>query len=112
MIKLLVLAAVLLLAGLPASATVAETAAVVAQGATTGFLAAEHPHDTYWGVPASDKQLTDIGLTICAHHRRGLSDRAVLQAMMGGPEMLPPAGSEGERMGLQRVRNAVRYLCP
>jgi len=105
MIRMFVLIAALLLAVLPTAAS--ATPAAGAQG----FLAAEHPHDGFWGGPASDGQLLDIGYTACAHHQRGLSDEQVLQAMMGGPEMALPAGSEAHRLGLQRVRNAVRYLC-
>lgn len=104
MIKLLALVAALLLAGVPASA------APLSADSAEGFLAAEHPYDAFWGGPATDKQLMDIGLTACGLHQRGLSDFAVYQAMVGG--MVSPAGTEAYRLGLQRVRNAVRYLCP
>lgn len=103
---LVLLAVMFLVARVPASAAVGQAHGVA------GFLAAEHPHDAYWGGPATDEQLADVGLTICAHHQRGLSDHAVYQAMVGGPSMVSPAGSEAERLGMQRVRNAVRHLCP
>lgn len=76
------------------------------------FLAAEHPHDDFWGGPSTDKQLLSIGYTTCDFHNRGLSDLAVHTAMMGGPSMVSPDGSVARDLGLQRVRNAVRYLCP
>lgn len=107
-----------LLAVLVAAVAVAPAAADAAMirdrstlGAA-GFLEAEHPWDTYWGGPATDKQLMDIGLTACALHRQGLSDLQVHTSMMGGPSMVSPAGSEARERGLQRVRNAVRFLCP
>jgi hypothetical protein len=93
-------------------ALMSASAAPAAQSGAAGFLAAEHPNDTYWGAPATDKQLMDIGLTACAFHGRGLSDEQVLMAMMGGPSMMPLAGTEARERGLQRVRNAIRFLCP
>ena len=96
----------------PTTAGAAMTRDLGAVSTEQGFLNAEHPWDTYWGVPATDKQLLDIGRTACTFHGRGMSDVDVLTAMMGGPSMLPPAGTEARERGLQRVRNAVRYLCP
>lgn len=75
------------------------------------FLAAEHPHDIYWGGPATDSELLGVGRAICAYRASGLGDEQVLMEMVGGRAMLPPVGSDAHRMGLQRVRNAVRYLC-
>lgn len=108
---LAILAAVLMVAAVTAGADAAVIHNRSLKGAA-GFLEAEHPYDAYWGGAASNKQLTDIGLTACAFHKRGMSDEQVLQAMMGGPEMALPPGSEAHRLGIQRVRNAVRYLCP
>lgn len=107
MIRIVVLMAVLLLVAVPASAS--GTAAHSAQA--QAFLDAEHPWDEFWGGRTTDRQLLSIGYTICQHHRRGLSDLAVLQEMMGGPGNVPAEGSEGRERGLQRVRNAVRFIC-
>lgn len=110
---IIVVLIVLLTAAASSAATVnSETANA---GRLASFLDAEHPNDTYWGVAATDKQLTDIGLTACAFYRRSLSDLEVLTSMMGGPSgpsMVPPAGTQARELGLQRVRNAKRFLCP
>ncbi|HEV2784711.1 MAG TPA: hypothetical protein VGX25_35450 [Actinophytocola sp.] len=77
-----------------------------------GFLEAEHPFDEFWGGPATDRQLTNIGFTICEFHARGLSDFEVYQEMVGGPSMVSPPGTKAYELGLQRVRNAIRFICP
>lgn len=112
-------AGLILIAAVILTAFTAAAPSSVSQADIAGFLAterqfldAEHPNDTYWGARATDKQLTDIGLTACAFWRRSLTDVQVLTSMMGGASMLPPAGSEARALGLQRVNNARRFLCP
>ena len=73
-----------------------------------GFLAAQHKYDQMWGDRATDEELMTVGRTICTLHKRGLSDSDVLTATVG---YRLPAG-KARTLGLQRIRDAKKYICP
>lgn len=99
------LAAVLLLALAPMS-----VAAPV--GGEQAYLVEQGPvqRSGFWGsAPSiSDAQVLSIGYTVCELHARGLSDVDVLAVMAAHR---PPPGSRAYEVGLDGVRDAIRYLC-
>ncbi|WP_133847187.1 hypothetical protein [Labedaea rhizosphaerae] len=79
-----------------------------ATGKSSAFLAAQHKYDRMWGDRATDDELMAVGRTICTLHHRGLSDSDILKATVG---YRLPAGKE-RSLGLQRIRDAKKYICP
>ena len=77
-------------------------------GTSNAFLAAQHKYDRMWGDRATDDELMAVGRTICTLHGRGLSDSDILTATVG---YRLPAGKT-RSLGLQRIRDAKKYLCP
>jgi flagellar biosynthesis component FlhA len=75
---------------------------------SNGFLAAQHKYDQMWGDRATDDELMTVGRTICALHKRGMSDSDILKNTVG---YRLPAG-KARTVGLQRIRDAKKYLCP
>ena len=79
-----------------------------AAGNSNPFLAAQHRYDQMWGDRATDDELMTVGRTICALHKRGLSDSDILATTVG---YRLPAG-KARTLGLQRIHDAKKYLCP
>lgn len=75
---------------------------------SNGFLAAQHKYDRMWGDRATDDELMAVGRTICALHKRGMSDSDILTSTVG---YRLPTG-KARNLGLQRIRDAKKYLCP
>jgi hypothetical protein len=77
-------------------------------GKSSAFLSAQHRYDRMWGDRATDDELMTVGRTICTLHERGMSDSDILTATVG---YRLPAG-KARTLGLQRIRDAKKYLCP
>jgi hypothetical protein len=75
----------------------------------TKFLAAQHKYDRMWGDRATDDELLVVGRTICTLHKKGMSDSDILRSTAG---YRLPTGSKARTLGLQRIRDAKKYLCP
>jgi hypothetical protein len=73
------------------------------------FLINQHPWDEYWGDPASDEQLMDIGYLICSYHRQGLTIEQMAPRLI---TYLPAPGTDQRRRFTERVNDAVRFICP
>lgn len=77
-------------------------------GKSNAFLSAQHKYDEMWGDRATDDELMAVGRTICTLHNRGMSDSDILKSTVG---YRLPAG-KARNLGLQRIRDAKKYICP
>lgn len=105
--KVLAALAVLLAAFVPAAAP-----ATASQ--TNQFLVSQHRWDAFWGWdtsrhgPFPDKQLLDIGRSICAYEGQGLTVDAMMQRMISH---VPAVGSPARTRFLEMRTDALTHIC-
>lgn len=111
--RLTALVAIVLLAALPAAAVPTAAAGAGLTLTERQYIAEQGPvqRSGFWGSQStiSDNAVLNIGYVACGLHNRGLSDLQVLTDMIG---YTPPTGSQAYTVGIDGVRDAVRFICP
>lgn len=111
--RLAALVAIVVLVAIPAAAVPTVAAGGSLSLTERQYIAEQGPvqRSGFWGSQStiSDQAVLSIGYIACGLHKQGLSDLEVLTAQIG---YTPPPKSQAYIVGMDGVRDAVRFICP